>query len=131
MQKYYQFLPDEDMDQAWKTFSSIANKLLQNMLNKCKDDAKDKYGDNILEWKDREVPSTYDWIKGDNWLKLCDHWCTEDFAIRSEQNHKNRTSSKEATFASTGSVNMLVHKQRFVRCFISSKQLISILVYSN
>ena len=118
------------MAKAWKTFSSIANKLLQNMLNKCKVDAKDKYSDNILEWKDQGVPSTYDWITGDNWL-MCYHWCSEDFANRSEQNHKNRISSKEATFASTGSVNMLVHKQRFVRCFISSKQLISISVYSN
>ncbi|XP_078152562.1 uncharacterized protein LOC144547733 [Carex rostrata] len=111
--KYYQFLSDEDMDRAWKTFSSIANKLLQNLLSKCKKEAKERYGDNILEWKDRGVPSTYDWITVNNWLKLCDHWCTDDFAMRSEQNQRNRTSSKEATFASTGSVNMLVHKQRF------------------
>ncbi|XP_078179593.1 uncharacterized protein LOC144573713 [Carex rostrata] len=45
--KHFQFPPKEDMAQAWQTFSSIANKFVQNMLNKCKDDAKDKGANHI------------------------------------------------------------------------------------
>ena len=119
------------MDLAWKTFNTIANKALQNLVNKCRDDERDKYGDNILEWKDRGVPSIYDWITTNNWPKLCDYWCSDEFARRSHQNCVNRAASNESSFATTVSVNMLVHKQKFVRCFILSKQLSSISVDLN
>jgi len=117
LQKYYKFPDDENIDEAWKTFDKIADKAIQNNLHKCKDEATKLYGNNIQEWKQHPVPSsTYDWIKPNIWPELCDYWCSPTFAKRSEQNAANRNKSGESSFASTGSVNMLVHKQRFVRC---------------
>jgi hypothetical protein len=123
------FPTDENMVLVWKTFERIANKAIQNLLNKCRDVSKNQYGDNILEWKARGVPNTYDWITANNWLKLCDYWCTEAFAKRSERNQQNRTASGESAFATTGSVNMLVHKQKFVRCFIHFFVVLNLLFY--
>ncbi|KAF3335417.1 hypothetical protein FCM35_KLT19924 [Carex littledalei] len=110
--KYYKFSEDENIDAAWKTFSTIADKAIQNNLHKCKEMAMKLYGNNIQEWKQQQTPPPYDWIKPNVWPKLCDYWCSEAFAKRSEQNRENRIASGESAFATTGSVNMLVHKQR-------------------
>ncbi|XP_078166181.1 uncharacterized protein LOC144560813 [Carex rostrata] len=84
------------------------------MLNKCKAAAKKSYGESMLEWKERgAAPRPYDaWIQPAYWPGLVDHWCSDAFASRSQRNAENRASA-EGAGASTGSVNMLVHKQRF------------------
>ena len=72
----------------------------------------------MLEWKERgAAPHPYDsWIKQAYWPGLVDHWCRDAFASRSTRNASNRANA-EGSGATTGSVNMLVHKQRFVSYF--------------
>ena len=118
MQKHYQFASDVGEREAWSTFRKIANGRLSDMLNKCKGAATKQYGDSMVEWKERgAAPRPYcEWIIPDYWPGLVDHWCSDDFASRSKRNAENRASA-EGSGATTGSVNMLVHKQRFVSCF--------------
>ena len=118
MQKHYQFAPNINLTEAWETFRRVADGRLQDMLNKCRRDAKRKYGDSMTEWKERgTAPHPYDsWILPPYWPDLVDHWCSDTFARRSTRNAANRANA-EGSGATTGSMNMLVHKQRFVSCF--------------
>lgn len=118
MQKHYQFPPEVADSIAWDVFRRIADKRLQDMLNKAREAATKSYGDSMLEWKERgAAPRPHDsWIKPEFWPGLVDHWCSDVFARRSQRNALNRANA-EGSGATTGSVNMLVHKQRFVSCF--------------
>ena len=118
MQKHYQFASDVVEREAWTTFRKIADVRLLDMLNKCIKVATKSYGDSMLEWKERgAAPRPYDaWIQPAYWPGLVDHWCSDAFASRSQRNAEN-SASVDGAGASTGSVNMLVHKQRFVSCF--------------
>ena len=118
LQKHYQFAPDVDEREAWSTFKKIANARLKDMLNKCKGAATKQYGESMVEWKERgAAPRPYcEWITPAYWPGLVDHWCSDDFTSRSKRNAENRANA-EGSGATTGSVNMLVHKQRFVSCF--------------
>ena len=72
----------------------------------------------MIEWKEHgAAPHPYgSWIKPMYWPGLVDYWCSDAFANLSARNAENRANA-EGTGATTGSVNMLVHKQRFVSCF--------------
>ncbi|XP_078167089.1 uncharacterized protein LOC144561865 [Carex rostrata] len=112
--KHYQFAPDVDEREAWSTFRKIANARLKDMLNKCKGAATKQYGDSMVEWKERgAAPRPYcEWITPAYWPGLVDHWCSNDFTSRSKRNAENRANAK-GSGATTGSMNMFVHKQRF------------------
>ena len=118
LQKHYQFAPNVNLTEAWETFRRVADGRLQDLLNKCKRDAKKKYGDSMTGWKERgAAPRPYDsWILSSYWPDLVDHWSSDAFARWSARNAANRANA-EGSGATTGSVNMLVHKQRFVSCF--------------
>ena len=99
------------MTDAWSVFRKIADVRLQDMLNKCKVAAKKSYGESMLEWKERGATlRPYDaWIQPTYWPGLVGHWRSDAFASRSQRNAENRANAESAG-ASTGSVNMLVHK---------------------
>ena len=89
---------------------------MQDMLYKAQLAAKKAYGDNMQEWKEHSAPHPHDWISSENWPGVVDHWCSDAFASRSVRNKVNRA-AVEGSGATTGSVSMLVHKQRFVSFF--------------
>ena len=88
MQKHYQFSPEVPDSIAWDVFRKIADKRLQDMLNKTRDAAIKCYGEELLEWKERgAAPRPHDsWIKPEFWPGLVDHWCSDAFARRSQRN---------------------------------------------
>ena len=90
---------------------------MQDMLHKAQLAAKKAYGDNMQEWKEHSAPHPHEWITPTSWPEVIDYWCSDAFVNRSQRNKINRAAAGESSGATTGSVNMLVHKQRFVSCF--------------
>jgi uncharacterized iron-regulated protein len=127
---YFKWDTKVDMRVALEVFTRIANKRLQDMLCKARGTALKLYKtDNYQEWKERGPPSTYSWIKRENWTVLCDRWSTEKFEEISQRNSKNRLASGESSFSTTGSISILVHKDRLVLYPIST--IIMIFLTSN
>ncbi|XP_078157321.1 uncharacterized protein LOC144553107 isoform X2 [Carex rostrata] len=113
--RHYQFALGVSEKEAWDTFRKIADKRLADMLNKAKLQATRKYGDEMLSWKEHgAAPHPFHWIKSDYWPGLVDYWCSDAFATWSQRNASNRANAKSSG-ATTGSVNMLVHKRRFMQ----------------
>jgi hypothetical protein len=96
-------------------FERIATKRLQDMLCKARGATLELYETvNYQVWKERGPPSTYSWIKKENWIVLCDRWSTTKFQDISNRNSKNRLASRDNSFSTTGSISMLIHKHRLV-----------------